>query len=294
MPVGHFPLEDKLIVVTGGGSGICLAFVRLAMESGARGVLICDLKLLPEAENTLSDKVRFMKCDVSSWSNLEAIPSKVQQAFGPNAVADIYIAGAAIFEPEWSSWLYDTENQGGYHAMRVNAEHPMKLTRIAMRSCLSVNKPCVVLILSSVAGVYGGYATAMYCATKHAITGFTKSMAQADVDESCKIVAILPGQVSTPLWTGPAAKKVAAQFQYREKNSISAEEVAEAMKEMIEDEEGRYPGGSLLGVSKEKGRELFESLQGIVGDGSAAFRRWEDGVFEPVREVFRRERGARL
>ncbi|KAF2167437.1 hypothetical protein M409DRAFT_66034 [Zasmidium cellare ATCC 36951] len=294
MPVGHFPLKDRLIVVTGGGSGICLAFVRLAMQSGARGVLICDLRLTPEAESLIGEKVHFLRCDVANWRHLEYIPKKVEKCFGAGQVADIWIAGAAIFEPEWSSWLYDTEKEGGYHAMRVNAEHPMKFTRIAMRSCLSVNKPCVVLILSSIAGIYGGYATAMYCATKHAVTGFTKSMAQADIDESCKVVAILPGQVSTPLWTGPAGRKMAAQFSYREKNSISAEEVAEAMKEVIEDGEGRYPGGTLLGVSKARRREVFESLQGIVGDGSVAFKKWQDRVFEPVREVFRKERGARL
>jgi NAD(P)-dependent dehydrogenase (short-subunit alcohol dehydrogenase family) len=59
-------------------------------------------------------------------------------------------------------------------------EYPIKLTRIAMRSCLKANKPGVVLIVASGAGVTGFYGSPLYCATKHAVVGFTKSMAQAD------------------------------------------------------------------------------------------------------------------
>jgi len=154
-----------------------------------------------------------MKCDVTNWEDLEAIPSEVEKAFGKGSVAEIWVAGAGIFEPKWSSFLYDTEKDG-YKAMRINAEHPIKLTRIAMRSLLSVDKPGVVLIISSGAGITGTYAASLYCATKHAVVGFAKSMAQADADENVKVVCILPGMVSTPLWTGDAAKHVFDQFSY--------------------------------------------------------------------------------
>lgn len=72
---------------------------------------------------------------------------------------------AGIFEPKWSSFLYDTEDEF-YMQMRVNAEHPLKLTRIAMRSLLGANKPGVVCLISSGAGLTGIYSAALYCATK--------------------------------------------------------------------------------------------------------------------------------
>ena len=200
MVVGDFPLSGKVAVVTGGGSGINLAFVRLALQASAK-VLIADLKLLPEAEQVLKESngtCAFAKCDVSNWSDLNRLPSEVAEAFN-GAVADVWIAGAGVFEPQWSSFLYDRE-EDHYKAMQINAEHPIKLTRIAMRSALGADKPAVVLIVASGAGITGQYGAALYCATKHAVVGFTKSMGQADNDENIKIVCILPGMVATPLW----------------------------------------------------------------------------------------------
>ena len=187
MVVGHFPLNGKIAVVTGGGSGkyfrfhdhnrkltvhpgISLAFAKLALNSGAR-VLIPDLKLTPEAEDLIKaskGNAAYTPCDVSKWKELERIPSEVEKAFGKGAVADVWVPGAGIFEPKWSSFLYDTEDEF-YMQMRVNTEHPIKLTRIAMRSLLGADKPGVVCLLASGAGITGMYAAALYCATKYAI-----------------------------------------------------------------------------------------------------------------------------
>lgn len=64
-----------------------------------------------------------------------------------------------------------------------------------MRALLSKNKKGVVLITSSVAGLAGNYVAALYCATKHAMVGFVKSMSEADELEGVKVVAICPGYV---------------------------------------------------------------------------------------------------
>ena len=232
-----------------------------------------------------------MTCDVSKWSNLEAIPSAVAKAFGKGAVADVWVAGAGIFEPKWSSFVYDQEKEF-FIQMRINAEHPIKLTRTAMRSCLGVNKPCVVLIISSGLGIIGTYSAALYSTSKHALVGFTKCMAQADADEDVKVVCICPGMVSTPLWTGEAAKHVNAQFSYTDDMCITPDEVAEAMKEMIE--QGRYKGGALLEVSKATPRNVLENPQSsaMKGQQGEELKAWLDRSYAPLREVFAKERGA--
>lgn len=118
--------------------------------------------------------------------------------------------------------------------MSINAEHPIKLTRIAMRSLLGANKPGVVLIVASAAGLRGSYTAPLYCATKHAVVGFTKSMAQADKDENVKVVCVCPGMVDTPLWTGEEAKDAADQHSFTTDVCVEAEEVGRAMIEMGE------------------------------------------------------------
>ncbi|KAK0263431.1 hypothetical protein B0A54_00788 [Friedmanniomyces endolithicus] len=290
MVVGNFPLKDKIAVVTGGGSGINLAFVKLAFDTGAK-VLIADLKLTPEAGDLIKASkthIAFTTCDVSNWSNLKALPSEVTKAFGPAATADVWIAGAGVFEPQWSSFLSDSE-EDHYKQMAINAEHPMKLTRIAMRSSLGTDKPGVVLIVASGAGITGNYGCPVYCASKHAVVGFTKSLAQADEDEDFKVVCILPGMVSTPLWTGEQAKAVHAQYSFTDDVCITPEEVAEAMMEMVQ--EGKYKDGSLMEVAKGRLRHELESHQSIVVTGPAE-KKFADQCYEPIRKVFRSERGA--
>ncbi len=77
--------------------------------------------------------------------------------------------------------------------MDINVNHPIKLTRLAMRALLGANKKGVVCLVASGAGLVGFYLTNLYCASKHAIVGFAKSMGQADQDEGVKIVCICPG-----------------------------------------------------------------------------------------------------
>jgi NAD(P)-dependent dehydrogenase (short-subunit alcohol dehydrogenase family) len=292
MVVGDFHLKDKICVVTGGGSGINLSFVKVALNSGAR-VLISDLRLTSEAEELIKSsngKAAFMKCDVSKWADLEAIPSEVEKAFGKGSIADVWVPGAGIFEPKWSSFVYDQESEF-YMQMRINAEHPIKLTRIAMRSCLGANKPGVVLLVASGAGITGTYAAALYCATKHAVVGFCKSMAQADIDENFKVICICPGMVATPLWTGEDAKHVNSQFSYTDDVCITPDEVAEAMREMVES--SKYKGGALMECRKGNLRGDLPSQQSIIVEDlePAAAEKFFGTLYQPLREAFGKERG---
>lgn len=264
----------------------------MALASKAR-VLIADIKLLQDAQNLLrspetAGKVAYAKCDVCKWDQLERLPSEVEAAFGQGAVADVWVAGAGVSEPSLSFFFLDQEDNG-YLAMRINAEHPIKLTRIAMRSLLKANKPGIVLIVASGAGVTGFYGSPLYCATKDAVVGFTKSMAQADKDENVKIVSICPGIMSNPLWQGSDAKDVANQYSYSDDMAITAEEVARAMKDLIE--KGKFTGGSLLEILKVKGSGLLESSEASIATGPET-QAWVNQCYAPVREIFKKERRA--
>ena len=82
--------------------GISLSFVKLALASQAK-VLIADIQLLQEAQDLIrgpdtAGRVAYAKCDVCKWDQLERLPSKVESAFGPGAAADVWVAGAGVFE----------------------------------------------------------------------------------------------------------------------------------------------------------------------------------------------------
>lgn len=100
MTVGAFPLKGKIAVVTGGGSGINLSFVKLAVKAGAR-VIIADIKLTTEAEEFVKEAgdkvVIFETCDVTKRADLENLATVSSAKF--HDVPDVWIAGAGVFEP---------------------------------------------------------------------------------------------------------------------------------------------------------------------------------------------------
>ena len=88
---------------------------------------------------------------------------------------------------------------------------------------------------------------------------------------------------------GADAKDVAKQYSYTDDMCITAEDVAEGMKEMVES--SRWKGGSLMEIRKGDLRNELESQVAIVVKDEG-MKEWERRCFEPVREVFRKERGA--
>jgi len=99
MAVGAFPLNGKIAVVTGAGSGINLSFAQLAVQAGAR-VIVADLRRTEDCEKFLKGVGKsaiFTKCDVAKRADLENLVLVSEKEFGD--VPDVYIAGAGVFEP---------------------------------------------------------------------------------------------------------------------------------------------------------------------------------------------------
>jgi 3-hydroxybutyrate dehydrogenase len=92
-------LHDKTALVTGGGSGISLAFALRLLEAGCN-VVVADLALSAEAEAlnkyTDSPKAIFQKTDVTNWAQLDAAFEVTFKTFGS---IDIVCTGAGLSEP---------------------------------------------------------------------------------------------------------------------------------------------------------------------------------------------------
>ncbi|OJJ65926.1 hypothetical protein ASPBRDRAFT_164538 [Aspergillus brasiliensis CBS 101740] len=288
---GDFPIDNKIVLVTGGGSGIGLQLCRQAAAQGAR-IIIADLRLIPEAQQFVdsSDTVIFQRCDVRNWADLEALIQLSQDKW--NDVPDVYVASAAIFEPPWSSFWEDTESTN-YACIDINVNHPIKLTRLAIRALLGKDKKGVVCLVSSIAGISASIRSPLYCAAKHAIWGFVKSMAPLDQLEGVKVTSICPGIVPTPLWdTVPGIRK---QLSYDKVKHVPAEEVAEYMLELIQ--QSKYPGGSVVEITSSgpNGRRVIPPWNvSPTAVYAGADKEVLANFIEPVRAALKKERKAKL
>lgn len=161
MPHGDIAIASKIVLVTGGGSGINLSFVKLVLKAGAKAIIIADLQLTDEAQKLVDEnkQIVFQRCDVTKRQDLERLVQTSIETF--NDVPDVYIAGAGVFEPTWSNWWDDTEDDR-YAELDINVTHALKLSRIAMRALLSRKKQGVILIVASLAGFAVGSSHIFY------------------------------------------------------------------------------------------------------------------------------------
>jgi short-subunit dehydrogenase len=95
-------------------------------------------------------------------------------------------------------------------------------------------------------GGIGGYISApLYCATKHAMVGFVKSMRDTEPLTGVKVTTVCPGRVFTPLFDEAKTK----QYSMSKECALMPETCAEALLALLQKKD--YPCGSVLEITLE-------------------------------------------
>ncbi|KAI0593177.1 short-chain dehydrogenase [Biscogniauxia sp. FL1348] len=259
-----FSVSGKTAIVTGAGSGICLAFASLLLSRGCN-VVLADLSLRPEAQQLLSahsssPRAIFVETDVRSWAALSRLVQRALDEFGG---FDVLCPGAGVYEPPWSNFWHPPGSAASrdgdsdsdrYALLDINLTHPVRATQLALSHWLhprggggggsSPSKR--VVHVSSVAAQRPNLAAPLYSASKFAITGFVRCLAGLEASHGVRVNAVAPGVVRTPLWTEHPEKML--YLDAERDGWVTPEEVAAAMLRCVEDD--ALPGGSVLEVGK--------------------------------------------
>jgi NAD(P)-dependent dehydrogenase (short-subunit alcohol dehydrogenase family) len=287
--------------------GINFAFARLLLEKNCN-VVVADIALRPEAEEYYAEfksspRAVFAKTDVTSWVALESSFTVAIKEFGQ---IDLLCAGAGIFEPPLSNFWYppgtekskDDPAGDRYLTMDINTTHPIRATQIAISHFLnppkgqkkvSPSNPKRVVICGSVAGQVSGIGTPLYFASKHAISGFVRSLGQLDAKLGIKVSAVAPGLVRTPLIT---ETEKAALVNFETDAYITPDEVAQALYRLVVEDD--LKGGTVLEVGAAGKTRKVEALNdpGPQGEGHIASN-YQVGIDEAFNQLSSENWGVR-
>ena len=189
-------LAGKVVVITGGTSGIGLAAGRRFLQDGARVVLVGrDAARGERAVASLAGlpgQASFLPGDVSRRAVCAALIERVVARFGHLDVL-VHAAGAYLEKPveavseQELTQLLDTHVKGAFFL----AQHAAPYLKRAGRGA--------IVHVSSDAGLNGNAHCSAYCAAKGALNTFTKALALELGPYGIRVNAVCPGDVETPL-----------------------------------------------------------------------------------------------
>jgi NAD(P)-dependent dehydrogenase (short-subunit alcohol dehydrogenase family) len=188
-------LQDTLAVVTGATEGIGRAIAFALGRAGAR-VVICA-RTGPNVEATVAalrdagiDAIGHT-CDVSEPAAVDRFAAFVKRERGDAAVL-VNNAGVGRMAP-----LETLTLEAWDQTMAVNLRSLYLVTRAFLPGLLRIGASSIVNI-ASLAGRNGFEGGTAYCASKHAVLGFSKALMLEVRKRGVRVIAVCPGSVSTP------------------------------------------------------------------------------------------------
>lgn len=180
-------LQDRVAMVTGAAQGIGRAIADKLARMGAK-VACCDL-VQPEGE--LPTEAAFFECDVTNRDQVEATVKAVVERFGGLHIL-INNAGIAI-----DGLLMRTKPEDWDRVLQVNLTGAFTCAKAAARHLLKAKEAGRIIHISSVVGEQGNTGQVAYSASKAALLGVTKTLAQELAGRGITVNAVSPGFIET-------------------------------------------------------------------------------------------------
>ncbi|HWO67524.1 MAG TPA: 3-oxoacyl-ACP reductase [Umezawaea sp.] len=187
-------LEDRVAVITGGGSGIGLASARRLASEGARVVIVDVDRDAGEAAAKEVDG-RFHRVDVTNEEDVRALYAAVHGMFGR---IDVAFNNAGISPPEDDSIL-TTGIEAWERVNRVNLTSVYLCCKYVIPYMLDAGKGSVINTASFVATMGAATSQIAYTASKGGVLAMSRELGVQFARDGVRVNALSPGPVNTPL-----------------------------------------------------------------------------------------------
>jgi SDR family mycofactocin-dependent oxidoreductase len=191
-------LEGKVVVVTGAAKGTGRVHCQRFADEGADVIALDAADVADELDGTASqvrDRGRRCVAATADVRNADAMFTTIDAAVGELGRLDVVIAnagvhtaGAPVWELSDESWKHtlDINLTGVWHTVKAAVPH------------IGESGGSVVII-SSTNGLRGTANTAHYTASKHALVGLARTLANELGPQRIRVNTVHPGAVATPM-----------------------------------------------------------------------------------------------
>lgn len=191
-----YPFKGKVAVITGGTSGIGLETGRQLLSQGAKVALIGrsaekGLRALQELA-VYGDQVSFIQSDISKVLQCQEVIDRTIAQFGS---LNIVVNSAGIYMEKTIDEVTEDEFD---NMMNTNIKGTYFICKSAL-PYLRQSGGGAIINVSSDAGINGNCLCTTYCASKGAVTTFTKALALESIHYGVRVNCVCPGDVDTPM-----------------------------------------------------------------------------------------------
>ena len=191
-------LENKVVIITGAGSGIGAATATLFAEHGAK-VIVSDLNM--EKAQWVVDGIKkaggtsfAVQANVTKFDEVEALVSKAVNEYGQ---LDVMVNNAGI-GGENQKKTADHTHEDWHNVIAVNQTGVFYCMQVALQQMMKQGYGNIVNV-ASLAGLKPSGYNLSYSASKYAVVGMTKSAALEYGRKNIRINAVCPGYTNSAL-----------------------------------------------------------------------------------------------
>lgn len=188
-------VKGKVVVVTGGASGIGKALCERFAAEGATAVVVADINQagIDEVVASIADKTQVLaiKTDVSAEADIKSLVAQTEAAFGH---IDLFCSNAGIFTIGGE----EVPDEAWDRIWEINVKSHIYAARAVLPGMLARGEG-YLLNTASAAGLLSQIGSAPYAVTKHAAVGFAEWLSITYGGRGIKVSVLCPQAVRTQM-----------------------------------------------------------------------------------------------
>jgi short-subunit dehydrogenase len=264
-------LQDKVVIVTGAGTGIGAALSRAMWKAGAKVVLAGRRfdKLREVAQDAPPHAALCVATDVARLDDLQTVRNEALARFG---VIDVVVNNAGIaYGPHLEAQTFEEIER----EIAVNLTAPIKMTRLCLAD-LKQRPRGLIVNIASMSALVGLPFQSVYAASKHGLRGFGAALRRELLDSNVHVMTVYPTTVETDVFDANMLESIAKlDFPVMSAADV-AQQIASGMvreatdlvvcapRERILPFIDRWFPGTIDRMARSKSKELAEIVSGIA------------------------------